>query len=362
MSTNSISHSSYFTQKAAGPLSSIEFRYILSFLELEEQVCSARVCRIWSQFINSEEQWKIQCQYKSGILTDPKKYIPEGLSYKECFQLISSRILDGSVYRRYIGEIGPVPPIPEEFSPKRWNEPDPCDPKGTIGKAYILIYCPEYIEITVPEDSPLDLDKPDNPFEAPKLILRKAELMEKSSKEIGPGTKSKNKILKVLVTINNIVTLFGHPKRGNPSIYNFVLDDTMDREQYGNKRIQAGWMGVRESAIGSGKSFAEQQKLAEELGVVSSDLIRRILFNALQYVRSRNARVYPDGQDPHIFTFTRTLACTDHSINRDESSGCGNGGRSGLNVRYICLVHDGNGIGLAVMLPRNPAPYAILTQ
>lgn len=318
----------FASQTEAISTSSDAFSHILSFLEPKDLACSERVCRSWNRFIHSTDLWKRQCQIRLGIpaATDPKGYLPKCPSYKKSLQLISSSILDGSVYEFYIGKVGQVPRIPEEISLKKSNEPDPCDPTKTVGTEYVWMYCPPYIETDLKGFS---LDKPDDPndLEAPKLIRRESE----------------NKVLKVPVTINNIVELFKCPKTGNPSTYEYIWDKII--EQHGNKRIPAGWICMRKNVIGRNQSFARQQALAKESGVVIPQLLQRILFNFMEHVRSRRANVYPDGQYPYTFARTSTLT----PQGNDWPSGCGGGGPLGLRVNDHSYDYDC--VGVAVALP-----------
>lgn len=319
----------------------------LNFLEPQELACAERVCKSWKQFISC--RWKRICQNMVDISAkiDPKSYFPEGLSYKQIVKLISTRIHAGSVFRKYIGEIGPVPPIPEAISLKKWNEPDPCDPDETVGAGYAWMYCPPYIET---ERTDISLDKPDDPNnpEAPKLIQRKEKLEEKFA-EIGLDEESEKKALKVPVTFNNIRELFKRPKTGNPSICEYVMDEI--DEQHGNKRIPAGWICMRRNVIGRGRKFNQLQTLANEKGVVIPQLLQRILFNFLEKIRSKKPSVYPDGRDPYTFAWTSTL--TRDSEGNDWPSGCGAVRPSGLHVdgsRYFSFFVNDH-VGVSVALP-----------
>lgn len=124
---------------------------ILSFLEPQDLAHMSRVCKLFAQIIDETDQWKKQCQMQLGLSleTDPKRYLPEGPSYKQSLLcMFANNILDARVYERYIGKIGPVPRIPQELSLKRWNNPDPCAPTQRIGDNYVWMWIPSHIEIT----------------------------------------------------------------------------------------------------------------------------------------------------------------------------------------------------------------------
>ncbi len=317
---------------------------VLSFLEPQDLACSARVCRCWNGRVNWEVQWKIQCQNLLDLSpeTDPKNYVPETPSYKAIFRLVSANILGRSVYERHIGKVGSVPRIPKGISLQRWNQPDLCDPTKKIGPEHVWMYIPSHIEI---DSEGVALSKIDDPEdeEAPLLLRRKADLVERVSRTVGFETRS---VLKVPVTINNIEVLFERPKTGNPSTYGSIWDQIV--KQHGNKRSAAGWVCMRRDVIGRNLSFAEQQALAGSSGVVLSELLPRILFNCLEHVRSGAANIYPDGQNP--WTYARTSTLTRNSEGDALHSGCGDGSPSGLSIDLI-HIFDCDDVGVAVVLP-----------
>ena len=321
------------------------FDHILSWLEPKDVEPAARVCKAWERFINETDQWKKQCQIKLGLSSkiDPKNYLPEGPSYKRRLELVFANILDGRVYERHIGEIGPVPRIPKEISLKKWSERDPCDPTKIIGREYVWMYFPSYIEI---ERKGYSLDKIDDPkdLQASKLIRSEEGPERKVLEKIEFGAQ--NTTLKVPVTINNLVELFKHPKIGNPSAYSHIWDQIV--EQHGNERRPAGWICMKKDVIGSGLRFAEQQKLALESGVVLSTLLPRILFNFMQHVRSPRVNVYPDGQNPWTLARTSTLM-RNFEDNCDVPLACGAGGPLGLHIDRSC--RGRSDVGVAVSLP-----------
>ncbi len=316
------------------PLASDEFDHVLGFLPFEDLARAEVVCRSWNRFIKTDP-WKKQCQNLLNIPTnvDPKSYLPAGLSYKEGFLLVLSKIYGERAYRYYLGaKTEPAPRIPDSL--KKWNEPDPCDPASTIGEKYFWMYSPPYFEITVGGDSPLDLDKPDDPNEeeAPTLIR----------KEVGLGSKPRT--LRVPNTINNLDVLFKYPKNGNPSMYAEITWRPIF-VQHGNKRIPSGWICMREDVIGRNRIFAQQQEAATEAGVVISGLGHRILFN---FLRHAETNTYSDGDSPS-WTFALTSTRTIDSVENVMATGCGGGGHSGLNLLHYDVVD--NNVGVAVALP-----------
>lgn len=307
-------------------LPSALFDQTLSFLAPEDLRAAEEVCPNWSTCIKSTEQWKKQCQYMLGLLpsVDPKEYLSKSLTHKENARMILSSILGKSVWRRYIGDIGLVPPIPEEISLRNWNKPDPCDPSSTIGKEYIWLYCPSHIVTNLKDFVLSGPDDPRSP-EAAKLIEKTGSIVQK-----------------VPVTIHNIGKLFKRPKTGHSSMYCYIWPDIL--EQHGNKKIQPGWRCMRKSVIGRRLPFVRQQELAKVCKVVITQLQARIVYNFLEHARSN---VYPDGRNPRTVARTSTLT-------RDEqgvfwSSGCGIGGSSGLEVSHDRLC-DGVDVGIGVML------------
>lgn len=190
------------------------------------------------------------------------------------------------------------------------------------------------------------LDKPDdsNDLEAPQLIPRKEELVEAFVRKIGLGAQPKKQVLKVPVTINNIVKLFKRPKAGHSSTYSYIWERIV--EEHGNERISPGWTCMRVGVIGRNLSFKQQKALASTNGVVLSELLPRILFNFLEHARSET-NVYPDGQDP--WTHARTSTSMLDSNGNAWLLGCGPGGPSGLGVSH--RIFDGGNVGVAVALP-----------
>lgn len=301
------------------------FGYMLSFLKPNELAALESVCKNWERFINT--QWPKHCQIQMGLSSEINftEYLPCP-SYKDSLKLIFSSILAEDVYRRYVGEIGPVPKIPEAISLKKWNEPDPCDKRTTIGKEYYWMYCPSYIEI---EREGVDLDKPDDPNdpEAPRLIQ---------------ADQSEKKTLKVAVTINNIIEVFKHPKTGNPANCEKIWDQITS--QHGNKRLASGWIPMRWKVVGRTLTFPEHQTFAKKHGVTPSQLGHRMLFNFLCKARYN---VYPDGVNPRTYALTDTLTYDEQ--NNPWVSLCGIGGPSGLWVGRFLM--GCSNIGAAMTLP-----------
>lgn len=308
------------------------FGYVLSFLQPREHAPLERTCKTWKLFIDS--LWKKQCQIQFSTQMglsydmDPKEYLPCP-TYKENFVSIPSSLLAEDVYRHYIGKVDPAPRIPEAISLKRWNEKDPCDETTTIGKEYVWMYCPSYIEIDQEGFSLDKLDDPKDP-EAPKLI---------------PADQSERKTLKVPVTINNIIELFKHPKAGNPSLCQRVLNTITI--QHGNKRLASGWVAMRKEVVRRDCTFDYQKKFAKEHNVTITELGHRILFNFLWHTRYS---VYPDGVNPlrHAKTLTFTQGA---QIN--WSSGCGAGDHFGLWVatEFEIPLWQQDCVGVSVALP-----------
>lgn len=321
------------------------FIHGLTFLEPQDLGCCAKVCRAWNGCVESEPQWKIQCQSLLDLSpdTDPRSYVlVESHSYKEIFRVVYANILGSRVYERYIGRVGSVPRIPKGLSLQRWNQPDPCDPTKKIGPEHVWMYIPSHIEIDTEGVALSKIDDP-NDEEAPLLLRREETCWEQVSKAIGFRTRSS---LKVPVTMNNIEVLFERPKEGNPSTYRAIWDKI--KEQHGNKRSAAGWVCMRKMLIGRGLSFDEQQALVREKGVVISELLPRILFNCLGHARSGRENMYPDGQNPRVYARTSTL--TRDAQGSDWPSGYWCGSPLGLHINHYDILGESN-IGVAVRLP-----------
>ncbi|HSW87185.1 MAG TPA: F-box protein [Rhabdochlamydiaceae bacterium] len=309
-----------------------EFSHVLSFLGPKELAHLERVCKSWKEFIEKTEQWKKQCDYFIGISTDSDrlKFFPQCATYKNILQLVLPKIFDADTYQYYLeAEIGPVPPIPEEISLKRFNEPDPCEPTETIGQNYFWVYFPAHFEIAFDGDVLFELDREDDPndAEAPMLIVKEGE------------KSGEKRVLKISNTINNITKVFKYRKSGNPSSYECNSDQLVQQmETYGNERIQSGWMCMREMAIGNNPSFTQQRQVADKAGVVIASLLYRMNFNFLKHLRND---AHPDPIE-HTSTLVKDWGLI-------WSPSCGGYQPSVPRVRnftYYC----GN-IGAAVALP-----------
>lgn len=306
------------------------FVHILSFLPLKQHGPLESVCTLWKTII--DEYWQNQCQIQLGISskTDPKAYLPCN-TYKESFWLISPSILGAVVYRRYVGETSLISPIPKDAF-KRWSEKDPCDEMTTIGKEYVWMYCPSYIEI---DQEGFSLNKPDNPEDpiAPCLI-RNSNI----------DAQSENKTLKVPVTLYNVAMLFAYSKTSAPTGYFFnpaILD------KHGSTRVSAEWICMRKNVIGKNLTFHDQLKFCQEKKVIIVSLIHRMLFNFLEHARSN---VYPDGKVSTTWTRTSTLIYDND--NRYKSTYCGVAGNS-VSAHAGSLHYRGEETAVGVRLPSN---------
>jgi hypothetical protein len=329
---------------------------ILGFLGPQDLRIAEVVCRDWRTCVHLTNQWEKQCKYKLGLAdkTNSKNYLPEGQSYKEIFRLISPRIHDRAFYRRYIGDIGPIPQIPEEISPKNWYLPDRCDQSKKIGEEYVWVPFPSHVTITVPEDSALHLNGPDDPAnpEAPRLILQEDDpsflALSKDSAVDPIRVQSRNKVLKVPVTLNNLDTVMSilswrrncEEKIRNtlPKNYNYTLslpyvncgrDVT---KQHGNKRMVAGWGCMRKNVTEKNRTLVQQQTSAADARVQLTNLLRRVWFNIFEHANScrtharrnrcihNNFGVYADNPS---FTFARTSTLIRDNEGNLRHSTCG---------------------------------------
>ncbi|HSW87153.1 MAG TPA: F-box protein [Rhabdochlamydiaceae bacterium] len=333
---STISNNCEFFASPVARLCNDAFSNVLSFFGPKELALLEKVCTSWKTFIGATDQWKKHCQHRLNIPAhlDPKSFLREGWNYKKGALFASPKVFDGRMYEYFLeADIGPVPPIPEEISLERRDEPDPCDPTETIGRNYTWIYCPEGFTF---EDPPFDLDKADDPIdeEAPGLI----------PKEVGKSEEKR--VLTVPNTINNIGEIFKHPTNGNPSAYDHIWVGIA--EQHGNKRIRSGWICMREDTIGENRSFNNQQKIAKKAGVIISPLLHRVIFNFLIQTSSRMANTWPDGKS----TYTRTSYLYRDLYGILWLSGCGDGGPSGLRVGSgFFFSGTGPNVGAAVVLP-----------
>ncbi|HSW87184.1 MAG TPA: hypothetical protein VLG49_06780 [Rhabdochlamydiaceae bacterium] len=335
--TNSVTAYAPFPSPDVRLLRNDEFSHVLSFFKLEELLYLERVCTSWKKFIETSK-WKKQCDYFIGISTDSDrlKFFPQCATYKNILQLVLPKILDQETYRYYLGaEIGPVPPIPEEISLKRFIELDPCQPTETIGQNYFWVYFPAYFEIIGDEDFPFELEKEADPNaeEAPMLIIKEGEKSEEK------------RVLKIPNTINNITKLFKHPKKGNPSHCSCIRDQIS--LQHGNKRMVPGWMCMREKPIGKNLSISQQQEAANKAGVVITSLLHRMNFNFLEYVRKK---VCPDENNAPTYARTSTLI---QDWGHSWFPSCGEG-RSILPITKLTKPYSN--VGAAVAFPTKVQP------
>jgi hypothetical protein len=227
-----------------------------------------------STFLESAERCWFDLCYKELSLRNPNdltQVLPKGMSAKTTFLYLMDNIFDERVYELHIGNVATAPPISKLNFLRLYNTPDPCDPTTIIGKEYALMYIPESITITRKGISLSKEDDPNDP-QAPLLIIE--------------GGATSEKTLKVAVTINNLRKLFRFPKALPSSVYACVNEEII--LQHGNERIPAGWMCMRKQVIGLGDSFSNQQKLANEKGVIIPELLPRILLHFLFRVRSKD--------------------------------------------------------------------------
>lgn len=335
-------------------LASIEFSLVLSFFGPKDIARFENVCSDWTRCIHATHQWKKHCQTKARIHTlDPKRYLPAGLSYKEMFLLLCSRIFDESLYESYLcAKVGPVPPIPEEISVSRWLDPDPCEKNTTMGEQGVWMYLPPYLDITIPGDSPWFLDS----AKPPQLLDGRIVTWNREE----PKTKSKNQVLRVPITINNFRALMKRANRGDPcNIWPQIS------WQHGNTRIVKGWIWMRRYPVKIGLSFIKQQDFVNKRRVAIPDLPSRIWFNVFEHAQSGE---YPDGKNP--VTYARTSTLTRGWQGTYWPTGCGQGHSNkntkylnhldsslfnyaftGLRIQYYSRKFDFSLVGVAVSLP-----------
>lgn len=106
---------------------------------------------------------------------------------------------------------------------------------------------------------------------------------------------------------------------------------------------------MREKIIGKNLSFVAQKKLAQERDVLPSDLLRRMLFNFLEHVRSGEKNAYPDAQGLDLVARTSTVIL-DPGDGTEWPLGCG-----GASFYTLCCYNRSCAaapeVGLAVVLP-----------
>lgn len=355
---------------------------ILGFLGPQDLRVAEFVCQDWRTSIESTKQWEKQCKYKLGLAdkTDSKSYLPDRKSHKEIFHLITPCIHDRAFYRRYIGDTGPVPEIPQEISPKKCDLPDRCDPSKLIGKEYVWVPFPSHVTITVPEDSTLHLSGPDDPAnpEAPRLVCKEDEpsplaLLNEPLKPDDPAidprrVHSRTKVIQVPITLNNLrmLTLTLEFKRSRekkirrmlPNNYPFTLAlpsfqlDKELSEQHGNKRMVAGWGCMKRTVIGKNRTFDQQRVAANTAGVQLTDLLRRVWFNIFERAR---CGFFPDGKKNEVYTFARTSTLVPDDEGNVWPSGCGPGGGQGLDLDTYDYLEGNEAcdeVGIAVELSK----------
>ncbi len=323
---------------------------ILSFLEPLALTGAEQVCSAWKEVTDCTmpectSLWELQYRrlYKipgSVNAVGLAQHLPPGSSYRE--GVLSKFLIDQRFYARYLGTVPPAPPIPRELHPFRISEkPDPCDQTQTIGEAYVWVYVPPYVEMSILR---LNEDKQGNGGGGERCIIRPPlRLRRQGSAE--PCFENQF-LVKAPLTLKNLAVMFEHPKQGNPSTYRFRSDEFL--QEHGDTPIPSGWICLRKDVVCRERSFSAQQGFAKERGVKISTLAERVLYNFLRHVGCGTANVYPDGQAPR--TFARTQTFTNDSNGNPWPLGCGIGGPSGLYVASSYNFDD-DLVGVAVALP-----------
>jgi hypothetical protein len=321
---------------AASPTRSLipnELMALFPFFNPQELSRMERVCRAWRQTTQVEWKRRYQTLLNVDFSVDLKTYFPTSCSScKEALLKVFSKILGPENYRSYLGaKVTPPPKAALTAFCRKFNQPDPCDPKRTIGEEYYLVYSPPDLTVTITPKAPFWLDKD---------TLRKGGGIECFIKRLRVKTEETATIPS---TINNISELFRNASKGSPSYSDHVWERAI--EQHGDKRIPSGWICVRENPFQEDYSFAEQRAAALKVGVEIGDLGTRMLFNFLRHTATN---VYPDAQGLGSYVRTSTLV---GSVGLNWSVNCGGDNQGSL---AICrdIPAGGNGEpGIAVVLP-----------
>lgn len=246
------------------------FGNALSFLKFSDLTQIESVCRDWRACVESTHQWKGQCERELSLFM--KRYSDgrplEKVPYKKIFQSSYPQMIGEDMYRRYLGEIGKVPPIPESFSFGIDSHRDPCDPNQTIGTQYVRLYIPPYIEMKLVG---YIFNQPDDSGPEAPMLMREYE-------------NESEKVLKVPVTLYNLLQLFSDSKMKKPFLLTHVSDEILER--YGHQRAQSGWVCIRRNVLGQNMRIRELEALVEEKKVIATQLLHRVLFHFFEYVRS----------------------------------------------------------------------------
>lgn len=267
-----------------------------SFLRPNELAPNTRVCRYWEEIINSEITWKLQC----GIQGFPER-LPEGISYKRVIKDFYPSMFGKDFYKKYIGDVGVVPTIPENFITRAYladSIPDPMGkPEQLVKDNFVLVLDPPGpITIEINADSTTVLDENGNLTEQAPSTPSKDECKKDGSK----------KVLRVDSTINNIgMVAAKHLKKGiitgfSHSSWRMIL------EHHGDKRSPSGWSYQRKSVVGLGLSYPAQEELAANAGLEVVSLKARVVFNIMTKIRS--------GMSPDAIYVANTSTVTLDSI------------------------------------------------
>lgn len=246
-------------------------RMTLCYLSFDELAHNLRVSKEWHMIIDNETTWKIV-----SVIRGFPDQLPPKISYKQLVRDFFPTMLGQEVYRKYIGEVQNVPPIPPHFID--WGyRPDPL-PEGRPGLVkdnYQLVYRPAYVILDLDADSPAALDE-------------KGNLIEKASSAPSKGVQkdSSKRALKVGFTSNNIGKIAEkYLKEGTKTGFSQNSWGNIF-QQHGEELSSSGWSYQKKAVIGKGLSYPSEQELAAKAGLEVVSLIDRIIFNLLTYIKS----------------------------------------------------------------------------
>ncbi len=273
---------------------------VLGFLDPQTLASLETVSTTWRAEV--EKRWQPYCVSQGMVLEGT----PSVAAYKTIFKDLLPRSLGPELYKRHLGDVGPVPPIPKEF----------------ITAAKISDVYDDYVA----------------PWEwVYGRPLKDTCLLTLTPSQITVTIDGTPQILPV--TLNNVIMLF---QKCRPKILNATPSDFM-REvlaQHGDVPVlRPHWTLQREDAVCERENYANQQVYTRRAGFEIVSLIDRVLCELLYLLKKdESLDVYS------VRTSTPTSG-------QQTSVG------SHLRFSRRTLLGEHHGVAVAVRVPRplNPA-------
>lgn len=256
--------------------------HILGFLEKQDLRVVDSVSQVFRLLINAD------CPERCNNERFIPESLPFGVNHKQFLLNQFPNAIGGDFFEEYFGEIDTVPSIPRNFIE--------IAPRPGLK----LVFIPEYITITVDENSPLMLD------ETTAVNGKKARLIEDPER----APQEQERKIKVPVTPNNFILLAQKYLKKNrwPSqfggISEYIWPNVLDQ----NGDVGVGpshWSYQKEDVIGLSKPYRSQPdgakgqvEMANDEGLEIVPLGDRIVFHLSSYIKS--------GKIPQSAHFERT--------------------------------------------------------